>query len=116
MDRSHTVGMCKYKAKYSFSLGQISLIFLGRFCALNFSVLRLTHWDCTLRTNMDLRPIVTYLLIKDMNAGEFSANMNDTLGADKMVLEDCPFSSLRPIAKRILISVSAVRCHLVPSL
>jgi hypothetical protein len=38
MDRSHTVGMCKYKAKYSFSLRQISLISLGRFCALKFSV------------------------------------------------------------------------------
>jgi hypothetical protein len=29
MDRCHIVGMCKYKAKYSFSLRQISLIFIG---------------------------------------------------------------------------------------
>jgi hypothetical protein len=36
MDRSHTVGMCKYTAKYSFSIRDISLIFLGRFCGLNF--------------------------------------------------------------------------------
>jgi hypothetical protein len=39
MDRSHIVGMCKYKTKYSFSLRQISLIFFGRLCVLNFSVL-----------------------------------------------------------------------------
>jgi hypothetical protein len=39
MDISHIVGMRNYKAKYSFSLRQISLVFLGRFCALNFSVL-----------------------------------------------------------------------------
>jgi hypothetical protein len=41
IDRSYTAGMCKYKAKYSFSLRQIFSLFLGRFCSLNFSVLRL---------------------------------------------------------------------------
>jgi hypothetical protein len=45
LDRSHTVGMCKYKTKSSFSLKQISLIFFGRFYALNVSVLRSTHRD-----------------------------------------------------------------------
>jgi pyruvate dehydrogenase complex dehydrogenase (E1) component len=31
---------------------------------------------------MDLHPIVTYLSMKDMNAREIDADMNDTLGAD----------------------------------
>jgi hypothetical protein len=31
---------------------------------------------------MDLRSIVTYLSIKDMNARELGTDMNDTLGAD----------------------------------
>jgi hypothetical protein len=84
MDRFHTVGMCKYKAKYSFSLRHISVIFLGRFCALNFPVLRSTHGDCTSRVKMDLCSIVTYLSMKDMNARGIYADMNDTLGADCM--------------------------------
>jgi hypothetical protein len=82
MDGSHAVGMCKYKTKYSFSLRQISLIFLTRFRALKFSVLQLTHRDCMLRAKMDLRSIVPYLSMKDMNAREIYADMNDTLGAD----------------------------------
>jgi hypothetical protein len=82
MDISQTVGMCKDKAKYSFSRKQISLIFLMIFCALNFSVPRPTHRDYMLRAKMDLRSIVTYLSIKDMNAREIYADMNDTLGAD----------------------------------
>jgi hypothetical protein len=59
MDRSHIDGICTYKAKDSFPLRQISLIFIGRFCALKFSVLRSTHRDCILRAKMDLRPIIT---------------------------------------------------------
>jgi hypothetical protein len=82
MDRSHTVGMCRYKAKYSFSLRQISLIFFGKFCALDFSVLRSTHRDWTSRAKMDLGSIVIYRSMKDMNAREIHADMNDTLGAD----------------------------------
>jgi hypothetical protein len=154
MDRFHTVRMYKYKAKDSFSLRQISLIFLGRFCALNFSVLPLIHRNCMLRAKMDFRPIVAYLSMKDMNAKEISADMNNTLGADCIgystvtkyprekvsrsrcltqisrpklkrnfideamfgVLKECPFSSLHQIAKRLLISMSPVRCHLVNSL
>jgi hypothetical protein len=68
MNGFHTAGVCKCKAKYSFSRRQISLIFLGRFCALKLSVLRSTHRDCTLRTKMDLRSTATYLSMKDMNA------------------------------------------------
>jgi hypothetical protein len=81
MDGSHTVGMCKYKAKYSFFLRCISLIFLGRFWALNFAVLRSIHRDCTLRTKVDLRSSVSYFSRKDMNEREIYADMNDTLGA-----------------------------------
>jgi hypothetical protein len=96
---------------------------------------------------MDLRSIVTYLSIKDMNAKEIYAGMNDALGGDCIgystvrkhlseksfsqsmldtdfepkieednfidepifgALEECPFSSLRQIAKRILIPLSTV--------
>jgi hypothetical protein len=74
--------MCKHEAKYSFSLRRVFLIFVGRSCALHFSVLRSTHRDCTLRAKMDLRSIVTYLSMKDMNTREIYADMNDTLGAD----------------------------------
>jgi hypothetical protein len=82
MGRAHTAGMCKYKAKYSFSLRQISVIFLRRFCALNFSVLRSTHRAWTLSAELDLRSIVTYLSIKEGNAREIYADINGTLGAD----------------------------------
>jgi hypothetical protein len=82
MGGSHPVGMCKYKAKYSFSLRQNSLIFIVRFCALNFSMLRSTHRNCTLRAKMDIRSIVTYLLMKDVNARVIYPDMNNTLGAD----------------------------------
>jgi hypothetical protein len=84
MSRSHTVGMGKYKAKYSFSLRQISLIFIVRFCALNFSVLRSTHRGCTLRAKMDLRSIVTYLSMKDMNAREIYALLEQTVLAAQL--------------------------------
>jgi hypothetical protein len=82
MDRFHTVGICKYKAKYYFSLRQISLIFLGRFCALNFSLLRSIHRDCTLKAKMDLCSIVTYVSMKEMNAREIYVDINDTHGGD----------------------------------
>jgi hypothetical protein len=147
--------MCKYKAKYPFSPRHISLIFFGRFCALNFSVLRLTHRDCTLRAELDFRSIVTYLSIKNMKVREIYADMSGTLGADCIgystvmkylrekvsrsqclrrissrklkrkislmkqflgAFEECPFSSLRQIAKRILIPMSTVRYRLVNSL
>jgi hypothetical protein len=85
MDRSHTVGLCKYKAKYSFFLRQISLIFLRRFCALNFSLPQSTHQDHTFRAEMDLRSIVTYLWMNNMNAREIYADMNGTLGAGCIV-------------------------------
>jgi hypothetical protein len=104
------------------------------------------------RVKMDLRSIVTYLSMKDMNAREIYADMNDTLGADWIgystvrkhlreisfssrmldkdfepkikeenfideailrAFEECPFSSLRQTAKRTLIPMSTVRCHLV---
>jgi hypothetical protein len=80
MDISHIVEMWKEKAKYSFSLRQISLIFLGRFCPLNFSVLRSTHRDCMFRAKLDIRSIVTYLSMKDINAREIDADMKNTLG------------------------------------
>jgi hypothetical protein len=82
MDRSHIVGMCKYKAKYSFSLRQISLIALGRFCALKLSVLRSTRRDCTFKAKMNLPSIATYRSIKAMNARDINADINNTLGAD----------------------------------
>jgi hypothetical protein len=71
-----------HKAKCSSSRGHISLIFIVRFCALNFPVLRSARRDSTLRAKMDLRSILTYLSIKDMNAREIYTDMNDTLGAD----------------------------------
>jgi hypothetical protein len=82
MDRSHTVGMCEYKIKYSFSVRQISLIFFVKFCPLNFPVLRSSHRDCTSRGKVNLRSIVTYLAMKEMNAREMYTDMNDILGAD----------------------------------
>jgi hypothetical protein len=104
---------------------------------------------------MDLRSIVMYLSMKDMNAKEIYADMNDILGADcigystitkylreenfsksmldkdfepkidednfinKVILgalKKCSFSSIPKIAKRILIPMSTVQCHLVNSL
>jgi hypothetical protein len=104
---------------------------------------------------MDLRSVVTSLSIKDMNAREIYADVNDILGADCIgystvtkylreksfsksmldadfepkiedenfideaiigALEECPFASLRQIAKRRLIPMSTVRYHLVNSL
>jgi hypothetical protein len=104
---------------------------------------------------MGLRSIVIYLSMKDMNVRETYADMNGTLGADRIgystvvkflrektfsksmrdrdfdpkikeeqfideailgALDECLFSSLRQITKRILIQVSMVRYHLVSSL
>jgi hypothetical protein len=111
---------------------------------------------------MGLRSIVTYLPMKDVNAREIYADLNDTLGTDSIgystttkylkeksflksvlemdfepkikeenfvdenesfideailgALEEFHFSSLRQIAKRILIPMSTVRSHLVNSL
>jgi hypothetical protein len=58
------------KAKCSFSLRQISLILLERFCVLNFSVLRSTDRDYTSKAKKDPRSNLTDLSIKDMNARE----------------------------------------------
>jgi hypothetical protein len=108
-----------------------------------------------LRAKKDLGSIATYPSMKDMNAKEIYADMNNILGADRIAdsavtkylretsfsksmldtdfepkieeenfidesilgaLKECPFSSLRQIAKRIPFSMSTVRYHLVNSL
>jgi hypothetical protein len=81
MDRSHTVEMRNSKVNFIFH----KTYFLN----LPRAILRvelfnspIVRRDCTFTAKMDLRPIVTYLSTKDMNAREIYADMNDTHGAD----------------------------------
>jgi hypothetical protein len=107
------------------------------------------------KDQIDLRPIVIYLSMRDMNAREIYTDMGDTLGVDRMsystlmkdlrekrvsksmldtdfepkieeenfiddaihgAVEECPFSSLCQIAKRMFIPMSTSRYHLAMSL